>query len=43
MTIHQVTENTYDLLKSDYEFEERGEVEIKVKGMTKTYFLKGPR
>ena len=27
----------------DYEFEERGEVEIKGKGMTKTYFLKGSR
>jgi len=39
----QVTESTYELLKGEYEFEERGEVEIKGKGMTKTYFLKGPR
>jgi len=39
----QVTENTYELLKGEFEFEERGEVEIKGKGMTKTYFLKGPR
>ena len=32
-----------NLLKGEYEFEERGEVEIKGKGMTKTYFLKAPR
>jgi len=39
----QVTENTYELLKREYELEERGKVGIKRKGMTKTYFLKGPR
>ncbi|NJL02444.1 MAG: response regulator [Spirulinaceae cyanobacterium SM2_1_0] len=35
----QVTANTYDLLKTDYEFEERGEVEVKGKGRMKTYWL----
>jgi class 3 adenylate cyclase len=39
----QVTENTQKLLRGEYEFEERSEVEIKGKGMTKTYFLNGPR
>lgn len=38
----QVTEKTYGLLRGRYAFEERGEVEVKGKGMTKTYFLKGP-
>ena len=37
----QVTGKVYELLKGQYRFEERGEVEIKGKGMTKTYFLKG--
>jgi class 3 adenylate cyclase len=39
----QVTENTYTLLREQYTFEERGEIEIKGKGQTKTYFLKGPK
>jgi len=37
----QVTEKTYGLLRGLYAFEERGEVEVKGKGMIKTYFLKG--
>jgi class 3 adenylate cyclase len=36
----QVTQATYDILRYDYEFEPRGEIEIKGKGMLKTYFLK---
>ena len=35
----QVTEQSYNLLKDDFEFAERGQVEIKGKGMMKTYFL----
>ena len=37
----QVTQAFYDLIKSKYDFEERGEVSIKGKGLMKTYFLKG--
>ncbi len=36
----QVTEQTYNLLKDQYSFVERGEIEIKGKGLMKTYFLK---
>ena len=36
----QVTESTYLLLKDKYEFEERGEIEIKGKGKLLTYLLK---
>lgn len=35
----QVTGSTYDILRHDYEFESRGEIEIKGKGLLKTYFL----
>jgi class 3 adenylate cyclase len=38
----QVTETMYELLREQYRFEERGEIEIKGKGTCKTYFLKGP-
>ena len=37
----QVGEKTYELLRGLYEFEERGEVDVKGKGVVKTYFLKG--
>jgi class 3 adenylate cyclase len=37
----QVTEATYQRLSHHYEFEERGAVEIKGKGVMKTYFLTG--
>lgn len=35
----QVTQTTYELLKDDYEFEERGEQEIKGKGWMVTHWL----
>jgi class 3 adenylate cyclase len=35
----QVTETTYQLLQQQYDFEERGLVDIKGKGVMKTYFL----
>jgi adenylate cyclase len=35
----QVTEDTYNLLKADYSFVERGVIEIKGKGSMKTFFL----
>ncbi len=38
----QVTEKTYGLLRGQYSFEERGEVEVKGTGMAKVYLLKGP-
>jgi adenylate cyclase len=38
----QVTETTYELLKSRYELVERGEVEVKGKGKMKTWYLIGP-
>ncbi len=36
----QVTQETYELLKDKFLFEERGLIEIKGKGQMKTYFLK---
>jgi class 3 adenylate cyclase/CheY-like chemotaxis protein len=39
----QVTETTYQRLRNKYEFEERGEIEIKGIGELKTYWLKGKR
>jgi class 3 adenylate cyclase len=37
------TEIFYILLKDKFEFEERGAIEIKGKGLMKTYFLTGRR
>jgi class 3 adenylate cyclase len=37
----QVTEATYDILKSKFNFEERGVIEVKGKGKMRTYFLRG--
>ncbi|WP_442927767.1 adenylate/guanylate cyclase domain-containing protein [Microcoleus sp. A003_D6] len=37
----QVSHYTYDLLQDKYEFEDRGEIEIKGKGKMRTYFLNG--
>jgi class 3 adenylate cyclase len=37
----QVSEETYQLLKDKFAFEERGAVEIKGKGQMYTYLLKG--
>ena len=35
----QVSENTYQLLKHMYDFECRGEIDVKGKGIMQTYFL----
>ncbi|MEG3894670.1 adenylate/guanylate cyclase domain-containing protein [Microcoleus sp. SVA1_B6] len=37
----QISHYTYDLLQDKYEFEDRGEIEIKGKGKMRTYFLNG--
>ena len=37
----QVTESTYQCLRTQYEFEERGVIQVKGKGEMRTYFLKG--
>jgi len=37
----QVTQTTYNCLKQDYRFEERGIIPIKGKGEMTTYLLKG--
>ncbi|WP_445242930.1 adenylate/guanylate cyclase domain-containing protein [Microcoleus sp. N3A4] len=37
----QVSHYTYDLLQDKYEFEDRGEIEIKGKGEMRTYLLNG--
>ncbi|HEY3249293.1 MAG TPA: adenylate/guanylate cyclase domain-containing protein, partial [bacterium] len=39
----QVTQRTYECLRADYEFEPRGPVEIKGKGLMSTYLLVGRR
>ena len=39
----QTTERAYDLLASTFEFEPRGEVEVKGKGCMRTYWLMGPK
>ena len=35
----QVTQDSYELLKDSYEFEERGTIEVKGKGPMRTYYL----
>lgn len=37
----QVSEQFYEMLKDYYVFDERGEIDVKGKGMMKTYLLKG--
>ena len=37
----QVTEKTYEQLRGEYRFEDRGEIEVKGKGKIQAYFLKG--
>lgn len=37
----QVSEETYELLRDNFSFEERGEIDVKGKGLLKTYLLKG--
>jgi len=37
----QVSESTYELLKERFTFEERGDVEVKGKGLMRTYLLRG--
>ncbi|MEQ8957293.1 MAG: adenylate/guanylate cyclase domain-containing protein, partial [Coleofasciculus sp. C2-GNP5-27] len=39
----QVTQATYELLKDEYEFEERGVIQIKGKGDMTTYWLRGKK
>lgn len=39
----QVTENVYERLRSTYEFEARGEIEVKGKGRLRTYLLSSRR
>ena len=39
----QVTQMMYDLLKDDYCFEKRGELDVKGKGKMATYWLSGKR
>jgi len=38
----QVSESTYQLLKDDYHFEDRGELEVKGQGKLRAYILLGP-
>ena len=38
-----ITENTYELVKDDFECEYRGEIFVKNKGMVKMYFVLGPK
>ena len=39
----QVTERTYERLRTQFHFEPRGTIEVKGKGEMKTYVLIGPR
>jgi len=39
----QVTESTYQRLRGSFEFERRGEIEVRGKGMMTTYLLVGRR
>ena len=37
----QVTEMTHDIIKDKFQFEERGVIDVKGKGMMRTWILKG--
>jgi guanylate cyclase len=37
----QVTQQVYDLLRDDFRFEQRGNIEVKGRGMMQTWFLLG--
>jgi guanylate cyclase len=39
----QITEATYELLRSEFECEPRGTVDVKGKGEIQTWYLLGPR
>ncbi|MDT5113681.1 MAG: adenylate cyclase, partial [Mycobacterium sp.] len=39
----QVPDNVYQLLSERFEFEERGEIEVKGKGLMHTWYLIGRR
>lgn len=38
-----ISENTYNLIKDDFDCDHRGEIDVKNKGMMKMYFVKGAK